>query len=115
MTDANLGETGWLILTALVVEPQHGYGMIEDIHRISDGEVRLHAGTLYAVLDRLRTAGLIEVDREEIVQSRLRRYYRLTSAGAQRLAQESVRMQRRAKIAHQRLRQAGIALGPGAA
>jgi DNA-binding PadR family transcriptional regulator len=113
--DGNLGETGWLILTALVAEAQHGYAMIEDIHRITDGEIRLHTGTLYAVLDRLRKAGLIEVDREEVVQSRLRRYYRLTTTGAQRLADESVKMQRRAKIAHQRLRRAGIALGPGAA
>jgi DNA-binding PadR family transcriptional regulator len=38
-------------------------------------------GTLYAVLDRLREAGLIVVDREEIVESRLRRYYALTDAG----------------------------------
>lgn len=37
--------------------------------RISGGSVRLHTGTLYAVLDRLREAGLIEVDREEIVNS----------------------------------------------
>ena len=34
--------------------------------------VRPHTGTLYGVLDRLREAGLIVVDREEVVESRLR-------------------------------------------
>jgi DNA-binding PadR family transcriptional regulator len=88
--------------------------MIEDIARITDDEVRLHAGTLYAVLDRLRTAGLIEVEREEIVQSRLRRYYRISTAGAERLAAETERMRRHAKAAGTRLRQLRTAPTGGA-
>jgi DNA-binding PadR family transcriptional regulator len=115
MTEASLGEPNFLILTALAAGTQHGYGVIEDIQRITDGEVRLHAGTLYAVLDRLRKAGLIDVEREEVVQSRLRRYYRLSGAGAQRLAVESQRLQRHAKVAHQRLRRADLTLGTAAA
>lgn len=115
MTEVNLGETGFLVLTALAGEAQHGYGMIEDIRRISDGNVRLHAGTLYAVLDRLRKAGLVDVDREEVVQSRLRRYYRLTASGAQRLAAESERLRRHATVAHQRLKDARLAFGAGTA
>jgi DNA-binding PadR family transcriptional regulator len=103
----------YLILTALAAGPQHGYAMIEDVRQTSAGEVKLHAGTLYAALDRLRTAGLIEVDREEIVQSRLRRYYRLTGLGAQRLAEETERQQRHAAVAGQRLLRRGLALGGG--
>jgi len=112
MTDHNLGEPAFLILTALAAQPQHGYGVIEDVRRISEGKVRLHAGTLYGVLDRLRRSGLIEVEREEIVQSRLRRYYRLTGLGAQRLAAESERLRRHAEVAGQRLGRLGR---PGAA
>ena len=78
--------------------------MIEDVARISGGEVRLHAGTLYAVLDRLRTAGLVEIEREEVVQSRLRRYYRITALGAQRLTAETERLRRHAEAAGRRLR-----------
>ena len=115
MTEASLGEPGFLILTALAAGTQHGYGVIDDIQRITDGEVRPHAGTLYAVLDWLRKAGLIDVEREEVVQSRLRRYYRLSGAGAQRLAVESQRLQRHAKVAHQRLRCADLTLGTAAA
>ena len=78
MADKALQEPAFLVLTSLAGGPQHGYGLVEDVLRVSDGQVRLHTGTLYAILDRLREGGLIEVDREEIVDSRLRRYYRLT-------------------------------------
>lgn len=98
-------EPSFLVLTALAATPQHGYAVIEDIARITDGRVRLRAGTLYAALDRLRTDGLIEVDREEIVQSRLRRYYRLTGVGERRLATETARLRQQAGVAELRLHQ----------
>jgi hypothetical protein len=66
-------EATYLILTALASGSQHGYGIIADVSEISDGRVRLRAGTLYTALDRLRADGLIVVDREEIVENRLRR------------------------------------------
>jgi DNA-binding PadR family transcriptional regulator len=71
-------EASYLILTALAPGSQHGYGIIADVAGISGGRVRLLAGTLYTALDRLRADGLIAVDREEIVENRLRRYYPLT-------------------------------------
>jgi DNA-binding PadR family transcriptional regulator len=104
MTEGPMREPTFLVLTALAAEPQHGYAVLEDVARMTDGRVRLRAGTLYAALDRLRTDGLIEVDREEVVQSRLRRYYRLTGAGARRLAEETARLRAQATIAERRLR-----------
>ena len=109
MADAPLSEHTFLILTALASGAQHGYGVIEEVLTISDGQVRLYAGTLYAALDRLRQAGLIEVEREEVVQSRLRRYYRLTQSGAQRLADETARLRRHTDVARTRLRKLGVA------
>ena len=97
-------EPTFLVLTALAVEPLHGYAVIEDVARMTDGRVRMRAGTLYAALDRLRTEGLIEVDREEVVQSRLRRYYRLTGVGEERLAAETGRLRQQATLAEGRLR-----------
>ena len=41
--------------------PLHGYALVEDVLRLSDGQVRLDTGTLYGVLDRLRETGLIVV------------------------------------------------------
>ena len=100
-------EATFLILTALAGGSQHGYGIITDVEQISDRRVRLRAGTLYTALDRLRADGLIAVDREEIVDSRLRRYYRLTDTGQERLAAEAARLQANALVAMSRLDPAG--------
>jgi DNA-binding PadR family transcriptional regulator len=97
-------EATYLILTALAAGSQHGYGIIADVIEISGGRVRLLAGTLYTALDRLRADGLIAVDREEIVETRLRRYYRLTPEGEQRLAEEAVRLHANATAALRRLK-----------
>jgi PadR family transcriptional regulator PadR len=97
-------EASFLILTALAGGSQHGYGIVTDVSQISDGRVQLKAGTLYAALDRLTTDGLIEPDREEIVDSRLRRYYRITGDGAERLAEEADRLRANAHAALTRLR-----------
>jgi DNA-binding PadR family transcriptional regulator len=108
MSHGPMTEPTFLILTALAAQPQHGYGVIEDVLRISEGRLKLRAGTLYAVLDRLRVDGLIQVDREEVVQSRLRRYYRLTAPGARRLSEETARLRHNANAAAARLRRSGL-------
>jgi PadR family transcriptional regulator, regulatory protein PadR len=97
-------EASFLILTALAGGSQHGYGIVTDVEQISEGRVQLKAGTLYAALDRLSADKLIEPDREEIVDNRLRRYYRLSSDGAERLAEEADRLRANAHVALTRLR-----------
>jgi PadR family transcriptional regulator len=96
-------EATFLILTALADRSQHGYGIINEVLDISGSRVRLRAGTLYTALDRLKADGLIDVDREEIVDNRLRRYYRLTPEGGRRLAAEAARLQANAHAAMKRL------------
>lgn len=100
-------EATFLILTALAASSQHGYGIITDVQEISGGRVRLRAGTLYTALDRLRADELVGVDREEIVDNRLRRYYRLTPSGGKRLAAEAARLHANATAAMSRLNPAG--------
>ena len=100
-------EATFMILTALANGSQHGYGIIADVRDISGGRVRLRAGTLYTALDRLRADELIGVDREEVVGGRLRRYYRLTPEGTQRLGAEAARLQAHATAALTRLNPAG--------
>jgi len=104
MTDSALREPTFLILTALAARAQHGYGILLDVEEISGGRVRLRAGTLYAALDRLRADGWVAVDREEVVDGRLRRYYRLTDEGAAGLAAEVTRLRAQTRAAEQRLR-----------
>ena len=67
MTGRPLQEPTFLLLTALAKGPQHGYGIMTDVERISGGRVKLRAGTLYAALDRVVAEGLVEADREEVV------------------------------------------------
>ena len=100
-------EATFLILTALAGGSQHGYGIITDVEQISKRRVRLRPGTLYTALDRLRADKLIAVDREEVVDSRLRRYYRLTPAGEGRLAEEAARLHANARVAMSRLGPSG--------
>jgi DNA-binding PadR family transcriptional regulator len=90
------------VLAAMLDGPLHGYGIIKRAHELSGGRVRLAAGTLYAALDRLRDAGLVEVEREEIVDGRARRSYRLTGAGRVALRGEAVRMAAAARIVLER-------------
>jgi len=103
MTQRAMQEATFLVLTALAAGAQHGYGIITDVKDISGGRVRLRAGTLYTALDRLRTEELIGVDREEVVDGRLRRYYRLTPKGSELLAAEAARLQANAAVALSRL------------
>src|SRR5690242_21569536 len=115
MSKRSMPEPSFLILTALAGGTQHGYGIISDVEEISKRRVRLKAGTLYTALDRLRGDGLIEVDREEVVDSRLRRYYRLTQTGAELLATETARLRGNANAAARRLRSLGLPATGGAA
>src|SRR4051812_20960632 len=105
-------EPTFLILTALAGEPLHGYGIIQQVSLLSDDRVRLRPGTLYGALDRLVESGLVHSDREEIVEGRLRRYYRLTDTGAAELAEEAGRLQANVQAATSRLKEWQAAPGP---
>jgi DNA-binding PadR family transcriptional regulator len=99
-----LTEQAFLILTALVDAPRHGYGIVAEVETLSGGRVRLRVGTLYGVLDRLAADALIELDREEVTDGRLRRYFRLTDAGGLALREEAQRLAANASVATERLR-----------
>jgi DNA-binding PadR family transcriptional regulator len=99
-----LQEPTFLILTALLGRPQHGYALLAEIERLSAGRVSLRVGTLYAALERLLGEGLIVVDAEEVVNGRLRRTYSLTSSGARTVADEATRMAELAEAARRRIR-----------
>ena len=85
-------EQALLILASLVAEERHGYGIASDVEALSGGRVKLAAGTLYGVLNRLSADGLITETREEVVGGRRRRYYQLTASGHAVLAQEAARL-----------------------
>jgi DNA-binding PadR family transcriptional regulator len=104
---AGMHEPTLLILTALAGTDRHGYGVITEVERLSNGRLRLSAGTLYRALDRLVSEGLVTGAGEEIVDGRLRRYYRLTDVGAGALGEEAERMRVQAETVLSELGKAG--------
>jgi DNA-binding PadR family transcriptional regulator len=99
-----LREPTFLILTALADQPLHGYAVVTEVATLSGGRVSLRPGTLYGALDRLVDDGLVTSDREEVVDGRLRRYYRLTDDGVAVLRAETERMRLNVQAATRRLR-----------
>jgi DNA-binding PadR family transcriptional regulator len=99
---SSISEPSYFILAALLDGPLHGYGIIKKAAKLSDGRVRLAAGTLYGALDRLAAEGLILADRQEVVEGRTRRYYRLTDHGVHALQGEAARMQQAARVVTRR-------------
>jgi DNA-binding PadR family transcriptional regulator len=103
-------EPTYFVLASLLDGPLHGYAIVKRAAELSDGRVKLTAGTLYGALDRLSGQGAVEPAGEEVVAGRLRRRYRLTAAGTALLADEAERMRRAAAVVAERLPRAG-ALG----
>ena len=96
-------EQSYYVLASLLDGPQHGYGIIKETMRLTHGDVRLAPGTLYGAIDRLVEAGLLQNDREEIVEGRVRRYIRLTEEGRSTLLGEAMRMEMAARLVLDRL------------
>ena len=103
-----MSEATYYVLAALLDERLHGYGIVKKATALSGGAVKLTTGTLYGALDRLGAQGLVEPDGEEEVGGRLRRYYRITDAGAEAVRAEAERMTRAARAVSPRARRAAL-------
>jgi DNA-binding PadR family transcriptional regulator len=89
------------ILIALAGEDLHGYGIMQEVARQSEGRYKIGPGTLYDNLQRLTAQGVVmDVDPGPQQDSR-RRYYRLTSLGRAILSAEINRLE--AVVVHAKL------------
>lgn len=75
-----------VVLAVLQKKDMYGYEIVKAIAEKSEGNYVTPIGTLYPVLYRLVENGYIS-DRDEIVNKRLRKYYRLEAAGRQYYAE----------------------------
>ena len=82
-------ETGFYILLCLK-RPNHGYGIVQQVDRITDGEIRLTPGTMYGSLSKMEKDGLIRFVREE----EKRKIYQITDLGTEVLEPELKRIDR---------------------
>jgi DNA-binding PadR family transcriptional regulator len=87
-------ETAFYILLCLR-EPNHGYGIIQKVERLTEGEVKLTPGTMYGSLSKMEKDGLIEFVREE----EKRKIYTITELGTEVLERELKRIKRLYRIA----------------
>jgi DNA-binding PadR family transcriptional regulator len=93
------------ILLALSNEDRHGYGIMLEVSRQSEGKYKLGPGTLYDNLEKLISQGLVtEAPRRALKEDPRRRYYRLTALGRQVFSLEIARLERVVRQAKLRLR-----------
>ena len=89
MSNPALTEAVYYILLSLQ-EPLHGYGIIQNVDKLSGGRVRLAAGTLYGAINTLLDKGWIRALENE-ADSR-KKEYRITEAGLDVLKAEVRRL-----------------------
>ena len=93
------------ILLALPGEDRHGYGIMREIARQSDGRYKMGPGTLYDNLQKLEGQGIVEESaRRSSGEDSRRRYYRLTRFGRRLLLAEIERLEGVIREAKQHLR-----------
>lgn len=91
-------ETAFFILFCLR-EPNHGYGVVQTVERLTEGAVRLAPGTMYGSLSKMEKDGVIRFIREEDK----RKIYQITELGRELLQLELKRIARLYQIAKEAL------------
>lgn len=97
-----LTPTVFHILLALVDSERHGYGIMQEVLKHTDGAMHMGPGTLYGSIKRLLADGLIEPAGERsdpTLDDERRRYYRLTDFGQRVAFAEAQRLEQLVHIA----------------
>ena len=87
-SDLLQGTLDLLVLKALQLEPQHGFGIAQRIQQLSSDVLRIEQGSLYPALYRLEERGWIRADWGTSDNNRKAKYYELTRTGRRRLETE---------------------------
>jgi PadR family transcriptional regulator PadR len=82
------GTLDLLILKAVSLGPQHGYGVLLRIEQITGGALQVEQGALYPALYRLEHRGLLGTEWGTSENNRRAKFYRLTAAGRKQLRAE---------------------------
>ena len=77
-----------IALATLAEEESYGYAILQRVRELSGGGLEWTDGMLFPVLHRLERLGHIEARWEAAGSGRRRKYYRITSLGRARLAEE---------------------------
>ena len=77
-----------LVLKTLSIQPMHGYGIAQNLQRLSKDVIRVEEGSLYPALQRMRQKGWIKAEWRQTPNNQRARYYTITAAGRQQLGEE---------------------------
>lgn len=91
-------ETAFYILFCLK-SPNHGYGIVQKVEKLTDGAIRLAPGTMYGSLSKMEKDGLIRFIREE----EKRKIYQITDLGTEVLQIELRRIERLYQIVQEEM------------
>jgi DNA-binding PadR family transcriptional regulator len=94
----------YFALATLIDGPLHGYAIVRRAAELSEGDVRLSTGTLYALLERAIQEGLVVAGKPYLEAGRKRRDYTLTQPGRRELEAEAERLSKAGRAVTQRLR-----------
>ena len=97
--EINLSEQMFYILLALC-EPLHGYGVMMKVADMTNGRIKLGAGTLYGAFNNLQKSNLIQFVGEDKENTR-RKIYIITDRGREMLHHELLRMEENVKNARE--------------
>lgn len=89
MPNQALTEAVYYILLSLI-EPLHGYGIMQNVEKLSNGRVKLAAGTLYGAINTLLEKGWIAALSTQ--QSSRKKEYQITGIGKEILRCEIIRL-----------------------
>lgn len=83
------GTLDMLVLKTLTHGPNHGYGIAQYIHRVSEDALRIGEGSLYPALQRLLLNGWVTAEWGTSETGRKVRVYKITAAGRKQLSSEA--------------------------
>lgn len=92
------------VLIALADGEKHGYAIIKEVARRTDGAIRLSAGTLYTLIRRFVQDGVVAESSERpdpALDDERRRYYRITTFGREVARAETARLAALLRLARQ--------------
>src|SRR5262245_5754855 len=92
------GTLDLLILKAVSLGPQHGYGVLLRIEQIAGGSLEIEQGALYPALYRLEHRGLLATEWGVSENGRKAKFYELTAAGRRQLRSETEGWERMVNI-----------------
>lgn len=108
------GNLEMMILRVLSAGPQHGWGVAQRIHVLSQEELKIEEGSLYLALYRMQRKGWIKAEWGVSENNRRAKFYQLTKAGTKELEAQQATWARLCSAIGQVMGGARAAAGPGA-